>query len=36
VADANMSAQKGDLGIVEDLRDQAHGPVGANGFAIMH
>jgi hypothetical protein len=35
MAYANRSSQKRDLGIVEDLEDQAHAPMGAGRPAIM-
>jgi hypothetical protein len=36
MADAHLTTEQGNLGIVEDFRYQAHAPVSANGFAIMH
>jgi hypothetical protein len=36
MANAHLTTEQGNLGIVEDFRYKAHAPVGADGFAIMH
>jgi len=36
MADAHLAAQKCNLGIIEDLGDKAHAPMGANGLAVVN
>jgi hypothetical protein len=36
MADAHRPPQEGDLGVVKNLGDKAHAPMGAYGLAVVH